>query len=462
MGMNVIRFYLNYKFFEDDASPYRYKNTGWIWLDQNIAWAKKYGVYLVLNMHTPQGGYQSQGRGDALWQNTENQNRLAALWKAIAGRYKDEPQILGFGPVNEPIPTSNISQWQQLSQRLANEIRTVNKNHILFIERAISVKGQSETPDLNFPLINDSNTAYEFHFYDPFLYTHQLFSWANTGDGGKYPDESVVSLANATWHTAIFNNPALPTGNTNWTFFEGVRYTVSDPLIKAGVPALVGANVGAGGRVFFDDIVIREYDPAGNLVRTIWDLPLGSMDGWSYWSANNSGSPSLATNTGVSSGNSLSIQGSTGDCNLSNYSRLFIAKQGFSYQVSGYMRGENVSAAAACRLRIDFLRSPDPVMARNRELLDAAIKPYVDWARRKNVPLFLGEYGAGNPCFQDNKGGLIWVSDMIDLIRKYNIPAWTYHSYHEDSFGLYFGYGRLPDPANANQALIELFRQKLK
>jgi endoglucanase len=40
--------------------------------------------------------------------------------------------------------------------------------------------------------------------------------------------------------------------------------------------------------------------------------------------------------------------------------------------------------------------------------------------------------------------------------------SFTYHSYHEDAFGLYRGGGQLPDPANANTALIDLFTKKLK
>ena len=67
MGMNSARFYLHYATFEDDANPGSYKAEGWQWLDTNIAWAKKHGIYLVLNMHVPPGGYQSQGKGTALW-----------------------------------------------------------------------------------------------------------------------------------------------------------------------------------------------------------------------------------------------------------------------------------------------------------------------------------------------------------------------------------------------------------
>jgi len=80
----------------------------------------------------PQGGYQSQGNGDALWNQTENQNRLVALWKAIADRYKGEDRIAGFGPVNEPVPPQSMTQWSVLAQKLVDGIREVDKNHLIF------------------------------------------------------------------------------------------------------------------------------------------------------------------------------------------------------------------------------------------------------------------------------------------------------------------------------------------
>ncbi|MFQ3577177.1 MAG: hypothetical protein SNJ77_12150 [Cytophagales bacterium] len=36
LGINAIRFYLNYKTFENDNSPYQYKQSGWDWIDNNI------------------------------------------------------------------------------------------------------------------------------------------------------------------------------------------------------------------------------------------------------------------------------------------------------------------------------------------------------------------------------------------------------------------------------------------
>lgn len=51
LGFNSVRFYLNYALFEDDSNPYSYNETGFDWINQNIEWAKKYGIKLVLNMH---------------------------------------------------------------------------------------------------------------------------------------------------------------------------------------------------------------------------------------------------------------------------------------------------------------------------------------------------------------------------------------------------------------------------
>lgn len=161
-------------------------------------------------MHTPQGGYQSQGNGFALWDVAENQNRLIALWQAIAERYKDEEIIAGFGPLNEPVPTVSKTKWNLLAQKLIDGIRQVDKHHLLFIEKAIYVQDSNEPyNNLNFPDVTGENIVYEFHSYEPFAYTHQLFNWANLGDGGKYPDENYVETSSGEWYTATFNNTNL-------------------------------------------------------------------------------------------------------------------------------------------------------------------------------------------------------------------------------------------------------------
>ena len=458
MGMNSIRFYMNYSYFEDDANPYAYRQSGWDWLDQNIAWAKKHGIYLVLNMHVPQGGYQSQGEGDALWENVENQNRLIALWQEIAARYADEVQIVGFGPVNEPVPTESMQQWSDLAQLLIDGIRTVNKNHLIFIESAIYVKDNFVLDEnFNFPSVSGENLIYEFHGYDPYLYTHQLLEFAQLGDGGKYPDGNYIETTDSQWYTATFDNPILPAGNSDWAYFEGVQYKITDENIDLATPVLVGENV--AGRVHYDDIIIKEYDDNGNFTRNVYEVNPETLDNWYYWSANDSGNNGLSTSQGHNDSTSFYIENASGDCNMSDSRGRFEPKMEYSYEISGWMKGENVSENATCMLRLDFSTVTGPVLKRNKEYLERKLGNIVDWAKNKGVVLYMGEFGAGLPCFENDKGGLIWIADMVDILKTNKIH-FTYHTYHEDAFGLYLGNG-LPDPNNVNQPLIDWFTANL-
>ncbi|HEY7372866.1 MAG TPA: cellulase family glycosylhydrolase, partial [Polyangia bacterium] len=248
MGANSTRFLLNHVTFEDDAAPYVYKDAGWAWIDQNVAWAKAHDIHLILNMHVPQGGFQSDGDGGALWSDGANQDRLTALWKEIARRYAGEPIIAGYGLVNEPEPLASAQQWQDLAARIAAAIRAVDANHIIFVERPIAVAGSFNAgPDMNLFTIDDANAVYEFHFYDPTDYTFQLEPWNGNPDGGAYPDPTRIAGVTEQWlNLATFDAPTAPAGTSDWTYYEGTRVTATGAGIVVGKPTLVGQAVGAG------------------------------------------------------------------------------------------------------------------------------------------------------------------------------------------------------------------------
>lgn len=459
LGMNTVRFHLNYSIFEDDSNPYQYKQTGWDWIDTNIEWAKNNNIYLILNMHTPPGGYQSQGTGDALWDNIENQNRLIALWGAIADRYKNEPQIAGYGVLNEPVPNQSIDQWSELAQKLLNEVRKVD-DHIVFLEQAINVKGvEAPDPELNFPRVVGENIVYEFHTYEPFLFTHQLMDFSGVGEGGKYPDEDIIETGAAEWYTTIFDNPSLAS-TSDWQYFEGQRFTISDPNIKIGLPILNTGNIGASGSVNFDDISLKEYDQNGVFLREIGADKLNTSTGWSFWSRDASGTGGGDTNEGRTDSFSLNISGVTEQGVLGNNLVSFKPIQGNSYEISGWMKSENMAFSGDAVLRIDFYTAEGEVYSRNKAYIASFLDEVVAWANDKNAPIYIGEVGTGAPSFENGKGGIIWAEDMLSLSIEKDIH-FTYFDYHDDNFGVYFGYDALPDPTNVRQPMLDLFERLL-
>ena len=345
------------------------------------------------------------------------------------------------------------------AQPVDDGIRSVGDNHLLFVERAISVNGKFEPgANLKFPVVTGDNLVYEFHGYIPHEFTHQALPFTDFGDGGRYPDESIIETSDTRWHTAIFNNPTLNPGTTGWTYFKGERYTVEDRSIAMASPALVGTKV--GGRVYFDDIIVQEFDRTGSFVQNIRIYSLNDEEDWYYWSANGSGRSGLSTTVRRNGTGSLYIEGASGDGNLSNRRQAFVPKIGYSYQINGWMRGDGVSSNANCQIRLDFSKANGPVLARNKDFLASRVDAVKDWADAKGAAVYMGEFGASKSCFQNGKGGFQWATDMTKILQDRNIP-FTYHVYLGDAFGLYLG-GGLANPGNVNRPLIDWFTENLK
>ncbi len=449
LGFNSVRFLLNYRWFEDDEKPFSYKQEGFDYIDQSISWAKKYGIGIVLNMHYPQGGYQSQGNGTALWTDTSNQDRLVKLWGEIARRYADEPTIIGYGLINEPVVPlrttieDSTAQCQRLMQRCADEIRTYDVNHILFVERVAAVKdmttgkslwGTYSTDDLWFT-IDDTNVAYETHFYGPHTFTHQT-----EGDDVSYPQQLYVTDYESYW-TGCISAQQVSGG-----YFESELFTVAEDY-NLFAPTLHSNGIGAG-LAAFDDVAVTDYAPDGSS-RIIWynDFSEGCELPQNEWSSNGTGSYSV-------SGGMLSITGGTGDYVLT-FDPLEL-EEGHSYRISGHMQTTGVTTGIA-DIRADFSRAKH-IYHSGREYVFAQLSEAVRFGRENNVPIYLGEFGADYESFKNGLGGEKWVADVMDFCNDNGI-SYSYHAYHEPMFGLY------PEntgnyPQQRNEALAEVFRNK--
>jgi endoglucanase len=160
---NTVRIPFNHTILEDDNTPFVYKNSRWLLLDSVLKWCEDYDVYAILDLHAAPGGQSTLFTADPdpmdLWASKINQNRTIQLWKAIAKRYNNRGIIAGYDLLNEP----NLKLNELLINfytSLIDSIRTVDKNHMLFIE------GNNYAQDFSmFNYLPDENMAFEFHIY---------------------------------------------------------------------------------------------------------------------------------------------------------------------------------------------------------------------------------------------------------------------------------------------------------
>jgi endoglucanase len=134
-------------------------------LDAAIAMANKQALPVILDMH-PGGHFM-----DTLQNDAQAQQSFIDLWVAIATHYKSIPaNMLAFELLNEPQYYKQQDDYDALVAKLVAAIRQQDAQHMIVIAaaRGSSIEGlQALKP------VNDSNVAYDFHFYEPYMVTHQ-------------------------------------------------------------------------------------------------------------------------------------------------------------------------------------------------------------------------------------------------------------------------------------------------
>jgi endoglucanase len=140
LGVNVLRFALNYRHFEDDQSPGKYKQEAFKHINRVLQLCKKYGIFVILDMHTAPGGQNPDWHADndtgvaVFWEDASLRERLINLWGYIAEQYKDEPVIAGYDIVNEPCLVSDVDAFNGFFDKVIKRIRRTDNNHIIFVE----------------------------------------------------------------------------------------------------------------------------------------------------------------------------------------------------------------------------------------------------------------------------------------------------------------------------------------
>jgi hypothetical protein len=234
-GFNAVRVPLHYTLFDSDGAE------GFKLLDQLIAWSRAENLYVILDLHAAPGGQTGANIDDSagypwLYRSPQEQEHLAAIWRRLAKHYRDEPAVLGYDLLNEPIPhfpklAPLNSSLEPVYKKLSAEIRKVDTHHILFL-------GGSQL-DSNFAVFGkpfDPNVAYTFHKYLTapdesvirqyldFRDQRDVPIWM--GESGENTDEWIAQFVNT-----------LEKNNIGWAFWPYKKMEKSSAVVSIIPPA---------------------------------------------------------------------------------------------------------------------------------------------------------------------------------------------------------------------------------
>ena len=190
LGCDVIRLPVNFHAMTSGAPDYTLDPLLFKFLDQAVAWGEELELYLVLDNHSFDPLIDTQ---------PEVEDILVKVWTQLALHYKDSGPFLLYEILNEPHGISDAI-WGSIQQSAIDAIRVHDQDHYIVVG-GTNYNSYATLNDI--PLYEDDKIIYTFHFYDPFLFTHQGASWVSP---------SLESLANIPFPYRSAAMPPLPSG----------------------------------------------------------------------------------------------------------------------------------------------------------------------------------------------------------------------------------------------------------
>jgi endoglucanase len=202
-GFKTVRIPICFSAWMELKQPYEWDNPEALKMaDSLVKWALDDGLNVIIDLHHSEFDRSVAG--------ADEPERIVNLWVRIAERYKNtDPERVFFELRNEPNKIT-AEQWRWQADQIIKYVREIAPKHTLIVGFH-EWNGRSEM--VASKPFSDPNIIYTFHFYDPFVFTHQGAGWAGDaikdvrGVGFPYAKSiDVPATAKGTWVEGLIAN----------------------------------------------------------------------------------------------------------------------------------------------------------------------------------------------------------------------------------------------------------------
>lgn len=279
-GLDHIRLPVDYNVIEDEDG--RVLPNGYKHIDDCIEWCEKYGLNVIIDLHKTKGfAFDNTAENNIMFDSHELQKRFISLWTNIAARYGKNGNVV-FEPLNE-VSKIDSRKWNALISKLLSAIRPFAPDKKIIFGgtqwNSVHTLKLLEIPD-------DKNIVYNFHFYEPFLFTHQHASWlsAVSDISMRYPGTMEI-YRKTSENIGCFGSGLKNTDEMGAEFMDKLISEAVDAAVNADVPLYCGEYgvidqaVISDTAVWFEDIhSVFEKHGIGRAVWTYKEMNFGIND----------------------------------------------------------------------------------------------------------------------------------------------------------------------------------------
>ncbi len=176
-GLDHVRLPVDYNLFQ--TADEKWIEAGFDRITKALEWCKKYNLNMILDLHKTAGfSFDKYENETGFFDSPEYQERFYKIWEELARRYthffdgtKNE---ICFELLNEVTDQSFCKKWNEIARICIERIRAIAPTTKILVGSYWN-NSLASVKDLDPPY--DENIVYNFHCYDPLLFTHQGAHW---------------------------------------------------------------------------------------------------------------------------------------------------------------------------------------------------------------------------------------------------------------------------------------------